>query len=133
MIQPLRLILGVTRRLLRILISATAPAYKDRKLVVVESPFAGDEARNLTYVRRCMHDCFTQGEFPFASHALYTQPGVLNDAVAEERNLGIFAGLLWTLLADKTVVYTDHGITAGMKKGISFAERLGRKIEYRKV
>lgn len=129
----LRFFLSITKFLLRISIMIVAPAYKNRQFVVVESPFAGDEHTNLAYVRKCLHDCFSRGELPFASHALYTQPGVLNDAVPEERNLGIFAGLLWTLLANKTVVYTNYGISSGMKKGIAFAKKLGRKVEYRRV
>jgi hypothetical protein len=34
---------------------------------------------------RCLHDCLEPGEAPFASHLLYTQPGVLCDGVANER------------------------------------------------
>lgn len=41
------------------------------KLVVIESPYAGDVERNLRYVRAAMRDCLLRGEAPFASHALY--------------------------------------------------------------
>jgi hypothetical protein len=57
------------------------------RLVIVESPFAGDVAANLSYGRRCMADCLRRGEAPFASHLLYTQPGVLDDSLPEERQL----------------------------------------------
>jgi hypothetical protein len=78
-----------------------------------------------------MHDCLMRGEAPFASHGLYTQPGVLNDNVPEERALGIEAGLLWGAQAEKTVVYTDRGISGGMTYGIKNAEAAGRPVEYR--
>jgi len=40
---------------------------------------------NLKYLRRCMVDCLKRGEAPYASHGLYTQEGVLDDTVSEER------------------------------------------------
>ncbi len=61
-------------------------------LVILESPFAGDVEKNLEYARKCMRDCFMRGEFPFASHLLYTQDGILDDDLLEERKLGISAG-----------------------------------------
>ena len=35
--------------------------------------------------------------------------------------------------ASRSVVYTDRGITDGMRKGIAHAEREGRVVEYRTV
>lgn len=101
--------------------------------VVLESPFAGDIKKNIAYGRACMRDCILRNEAPFASHLLYTQPGVLDDAVPAERKLGMEAGFAWGLLAEATVVYTDFGITAGMKEGARQAEAAGRPIEYRKL
>lgn len=101
------------------------------KLVVVESPYAGDVERNLTYARACMRDCLQRGEMPFASHLLYTQPGILDDTVPEERKLGINAGFAWAEKADLTVVYTDLGFSSGMRGGIADAEAKGRPVEYR--
>lgn len=99
--------------------------------VIVESPYAGAVETNLEYVRACMADCIKRGESPFASHALYTQPGVLDDNVQAERKLGIEAGLAWGSVADATVVYTDLGISGGMQIGIERAEREGRPVEKR--
>ena len=52
-------------------------------LVILESPYKGndwkDTEENLKYAKRCMKDCFNRGEYPFASHLLYTQEGILND------------------------------------------------------
>ena len=102
-------------------------------LVILESPFAGDVEKNLEYARKCMRDCFMKGEFPFASHLLYTQDGILDDSLPGERKLGIRAGLCWGEFASKTVVYTDLGISEGMKQGIERAREEGRVIEMRKI
>ena len=99
--------------------------------VIVESPFAGDVERNLKYLRACMHDCLMRGEAPFASHGLYTQPGVLDDNIPEERERGIAAGFAWRDVAHATVVYTDLGISKGMQYGIRHADENRIKVEYR--
>jgi len=103
------------------------------KLVIVESPFAGEVERNLAYARAAIADCFKRGEYPFASHLLYTQEGVLDDADPRQRRLGIEAGLAWGSRAHLTAVYTDFGISRGMQKGIVRAESEGRPVEYRTV
>lgn len=103
------------------------------RLVVIESPFAGDVETNLAYVRACMADCLAQGESPFASHALYTQPGVLDDDDPEERHKGMMAGWDWMTKADAVVVYTDLGISQGMRDGIERASKAGKPIEFRTI
>jgi hypothetical protein len=107
------------------------------KLVVIESPFAhqkGDvvaATRTMNYLRAAMRDCLLRGEAPYASHALYTQEGVLSDWEPSERALGIAAGFAWGEKAELRVVYTDLGITSGMSKGIKEAERRGQPVERR--
>lgn len=113
---------------------------------IIESPYgknvdgtpadAATIKRNLTYVRAAMADCFARGEVPLASHALYTQPGVLDDSKPEERKKGMEAGFaLRTCLgalagADvegggslpvivQTACYEDYGITPGMAAGLN--------------
>ena len=103
------------------------------KLVVLESPYAGDIERNTKYAQLCMHDCLQRGEAPFASHLLYTQPNVLDDHIPEERKLGMEAGFAWGERAEVTVVYTDYGMSNGMKEGVKRAEAAGRPVEYRKL
>lgn len=103
------------------------------RLVIVESPFAGDVNRNVTFARDCLADCLARGEAPFASHLLYTQPGVLRDEIPEERARGMVAGFAWGDVAHATVVYTDLGISEGMQKGINRAKNLGRPVEYRTI
>lgn len=103
------------------------------RLVLLESPYAGDVERNTRYARACMRDCLLRGEAPFASHLLYTQPGVLDDLVPAERELGIAAGLAWGSKALLTVVYTDLGISDGMQLGINRAHAIGRRVEMRRL
>jgi len=101
------------------------------RLVILESPYAGDVVANETYARACVRDSLSRGEAPIASHLLYTQPGILNDLDPEERAWGINAGLAWGSVAQATVVYVDRGISKGMHFGIDRAIAEGRPIERR--
>src|SRR4051812_41758491 len=103
------------------------------RLVIVESPYAGDVELNVRYARAVMRDCIQRGESPFASHLLYTQAGVLNDEDPAERDLGIRAGFAWRRAAHATVVYTDLGISGGMKLGIEHSLAVGCPVEYREL
>jgi hypothetical protein len=103
------------------------------RLVIVESPYAGDVEANVEYARACVRDALLRGEAPIASHLLYTQPGILNDDIPNERQHGIDAGLAWRRAADASVVYTDRGISKGMEYGIAAARDAGLEIEYRKL
>lgn len=101
--------------------------------VILESPYAGDVETNLAYVRACMRDCLMRGDAPFPSHALYTQPGVLDDRDPLERQMGMEAGFEWGPVSEATVVYTDLGISDGMRLGIERAKECGRLIEFRSL
>ena len=101
--------------------------------VIIESPFAGDTERNIRYARAAMRDSLMRGEYPLASHLLYTQSGILNDDIPDERQLGIAAGLDWGRFAQQTVVYTDLGISSGMEEGIKSALWHGRPVIYREI
>ena len=103
------------------------------RLVIIESPYAGDIQLNTLYARACVRDSLARGEAPFASHLLYTQEGILDDADEEERMHGIKAGLMWGARADLTAVYIDRGISRGMRYGIAIAEELKRPIERRSI
>ena len=114
------------------------------RLVIIESPFAGrgnsdeertaDAAENLRYLRAAMADCLARGEAPFASHGLYTQPGILDDANPEERRRGIAAGFAWRRVAAATVVYVDRGVTSGMRAGMADAANVpGHVIDFRRL
>ena len=84
------------------------------RLVIVESPYAGDIEANVEYARACMRDSLNRGEAPIASHLLYTQPGILRDEVPDERQWGIDAGLAWRAVADLAVFYIDRNWSGGM-------------------
>ena len=103
------------------------------RLVVVESPFAGDVERNVRYARAAMKDCLLRGEAPYASHLLYTQENVLDDNIPAEREHGIQAGFAWRQAAQATVVYGDLGISKGMEYGIKDAQKRGCPVEYRSL
>jgi hypothetical protein len=103
--------------------------------VIIESPFAGDTSdaveANVTYARACVRDSVLRGEAPIASHLLFTQPGILDDTVPAERQMGIDAGLAWREVAEASVVYTDRGISRGMEYGIAKARETGIPVEFR--
>jgi hypothetical protein len=113
------------------------------RLVIIESPFAGNVEENIRYARACMKDCLMRGEAPYASHLLYTQEGVLDDENPDERRLGMEAGFAWARCFEdneggskpnrmpKRVIYTDLGISGGMQEAISLAYDMGQEVEYR--
>jgi hypothetical protein len=102
--------------------------------VIVESPYAGNVTFNEMYGEFCLHDCLVNyNESPYASHLLYTRPNVLRDHIPSDRKIGIEAGFCWRDVADKTVFYTDMGITDGMKLGIKDCKEKGKPYEVRKL
>lgn len=105
--------------------------------VIVESPYRADERANveihLRYLRAALHDCLTRGEAPVAFHGLLPQPGVLDVNIPAQRKHGIEAGFSWREVADATVVYTDFGITDGMKQGMRHAHSMRQDVELRQL
>lgn len=86
--------------------------------VVIESPYAGDVEANVEYARSALAHSLSLGEAPFASHLLYTQPGVLRDDNPEERLRGIQAGFAWGGLAKRIAFYCDRGLSNGMRAAL---------------
>ena len=105
--------------------------------VILESPFAsadpGDVSANVAYARCCVRDSVIRGEAPIASHLLFTQPGILDDKIPEERQLGIAAGLAWLVHADAMVVYIDRGVSHGVQEAMRAAQRMGVPVEMRSI
>ena len=101
------------------------------KLVVIESPYAGDVAGNLAYLDLCLLDCLRRGESPYASHLMLT--GVLDDADQDQRALGIGAGYAWHRAADRVVFYTDCGWSRGMLSALDLCQRMGTTYEIRQL
>jgi hypothetical protein len=83
------------------------------KLVIIESPYAGEIERNVAYARAALYHSALHGEAPLASHLLYTQ--ILDDGKSGERALGITMGLAWRRRCDLAAFYVDLGWSAGMK------------------
>lgn len=102
-------------------------------LVILESPYAGDIERNVKYARMCVRDSLSRGEAPIASHLLYTQEGILNDDLPEERQLGIDAGLAWKEVATKHVFYIDYGYSRGMEYAKKYATENQIPMEERTI
>ncbi len=100
-------------------------------LVIIETPYSGDVEANTAYARTCLLDSLRRGEAPIASHLLHTH--VLDDTQRDERSLGIEAGLAWYRVATKCVVYTDRGISGGMRKGLVQAMQYDVAVEYRRI
>jgi hypothetical protein len=107
------------------------------KRIVIESPYANGRGftveQNVAYARRCMHDSLSRGEAPLASHLLYTQPGILDDNIKEERDLGINAGFVWTYVAELSAFYTDHGWSGGMLAALHRCLNENLKFEIRGI
>lgn len=99
------------------------------KCVILESPYAGDVARNLAYAHDCVRDCLRRGESPYASHIMLTT--ATDDTVAEQRQAGIAAGLEWSGRADAVVFYVDHGLSPGMVFALHHHIQHRRTIEFR--
>jgi hypothetical protein len=98
---------------------------------MIESPLRGDYERNRAYARACMRHALLIGDAGFAMHLLYAQPGILDDTIPIERELGITAGMKWAAKAERVVLYTDLGITEGMERAVSTAFVRGIPVEYR--
>lgn len=103
------------------------------RLVVMESPYAGDVEANLAFGRQCLRDCLARGDAPLASHLLYTQDDVLDDDKPEERAQGVLAGHAWMKVTNAVVFYIDRGISPGMRLGLRAAVRHGAVIEFRNL
>ncbi|MGH6822589.1 MAG: hypothetical protein ACREC4_03715 [Methylocella sp.] len=101
--------------------------------VILESPYAGATEENIAYACRCMRGSLARGEAPFASHLLYTHPGILDDMIAADRMHGIAAGQAWLLVAEACVVHTDMGVSEGMACGIVAAQAADVPVEHRTI
>jgi hypothetical protein len=105
----------------------------DMKRVIIESPYAGDVWRNTAYARACVRDSLRRGEAPIASHLLYTQPGILDDDVETERELGIAAGLAWRKVAELFAFYIDYGWSSGMSEAYAIVTGECLPFEVRRI
>lgn len=106
-----------------------APCLKCR----IEDIRAAELERNSRYLSAALADCLRRGEAPFASHGLYTRPGVLDDGKPEERAHGILAGFAWRYVAATTIFYVDLGWSDGMQRGLQHVHEIGATCELRRL
>jgi hypothetical protein len=115
----------------------------------VETPFKGknweETELNHLYTLACSRDCVLRGENIVVSHLLYPQRGILDDRIEAERWRGINAGQEEIRALTKlskafpglyyvcSAVYTDRGISGGMKHGIETAKQDERDVVYREL
>lgn len=102
-----------------------------KRCVTIESPYAGDMARNEIYLQRCIRDCLERGESPYASHQMLT--GALDDTVLEQRQLGIDAGLAMSSLTHMSVFYVDYGMSTGMVQALEQTLNTKRAFVLRRI
>jgi hypothetical protein len=98
--------------------------------VYIASPFRGstkEETRqNIVYARLCMRDSLERGEAPYLSHLLYTQVWAETEA---QREAGLKAGDAWREVSELVAVYTDLGVTEGMRRALqSSVTSVGRTL-----
>jgi hypothetical protein len=108
---------------------------KRMPLALVESPYGSDELEpwqdHIRYARKACHYCLTVLKVnPQASHLFYTQDGILNDDIPEQRALGIRAGLELGTYAEQSIFFIDFGFSRGMRQGYinAFLHDRPRKI-----
>ena len=119
-----------------------------KRYTCIESPFKGHDwsetQKNLMYARACSKDCINRGERPYATHLYFTQRGILDDRIHEERMKGITFGkdieesIFLASKFDKGIYvcsafYTDRGMSKGMELGLEKAKTLGRDTVFRQL
>lgn len=96
-----------------------------RPLVYICSPYAGDTIRNVLNAQRYSRMATERGYIPLAPHLLF--PQFLNDSLEEERNLGLFMGLVLLTKCVEVWVFGAY-ISEGMDAEISKAKARGMPI-----
>ena len=89
------------------------------KRVFICSPFAGDTERNIRIARRLCKLEIEAGNAPFAPHLLF--PQILDDVDPNSRDVGIACGLAYLAVCDEMLVYAGHGVSAGMRRELTYA------------
>ena len=104
------------------------------EIVYICSPYRGSEAeiiKHLKYARELVKREIMTDCVPICPH-LYL-PQVLDDRKADERALGLLAGLELLRACDVVLVGNRYGITEGMAAEIERARELGKPVYYTNV
>lgn len=120
----------------------TQQSQRKRPCVFIESPYSGDIDRNVRYLMLCKLDSMVRGEMPCSSHCDMTQhPAKLDYYVSDyedewdiyNREQAIEISQSLRSMCEKTLFYTDLGLSRGMKEGIEFCKENDIKYEMRKI
>lgn len=98
-----------------------------RPIVYICSPYAGDIEKNTANARRYSRYAVEVGYIPLAPHLLF--PQFLNDALLEERQLGLFFGNAIMSKCSEVWVFGDR-ISAGMAEEIRRAKWKNYRLRY---
>lgn len=113
-----------------------------RTLVFVESPYSGDIDRHVRYLKLCKYDAWARGELGVASHDDMTQHPVCAAWYVSDydrkwdvytRAQAIEGAQALRHTCAKTVIYTDLGMSTGMKYGIEYCKKHDIEVELRKL
>lgn len=99
--------------------------------IYVVSPYAGDVEKNVANAVGYCKYVMSLGKMPLAAHLYFTQ--MTDDAVPEERRLGLNMGLELLAMCDEVWVFYDNYISAGMAGEIAKAKELGIDLKYFKT
>ena len=105
--------------------SGRSPNY--RPVVFICSPYAGQVEKNIEKARRYSRIAVDRGFIPVAPHLLF--PQFLNDSLEEERQLGIFMGLVMLTKCTELWVFGST-ISDGMAVEIDKAIQRGMPVRY---
>lgn len=84
---------------------------QNHKFVMVQSSYDNkDLNEQLTYTRAAMHECLMNGEIPFASHLLYSQPNILDYNNKDDRRLSQEINKRLIEHFDKVIIYTSDNL-----------------------
>ena len=98
-----------------------------RPLVYVCSPFSGEIEKNVENARRFSRFAVDAGCIPITPHLFF--PQFLNDEKPEERELGLFMGIVLLSKCEELWVFGSK-ISKGMNAEIEKAKRKGQKVRY---
>ena len=101
---------------------------KFRPLIYVCSRYAGDVSVNTAAAVRYCQFVIEQGGIPIASHLLY--PQILDDRDKEQRELGLFFGMVLLDVCREIWIFTDGELSEGMEMEYTRARRMRYRIRW---
>jgi hypothetical protein len=104
-------------------------------LVAIESPLKANQGYSREQFRRywqlCIEDAIKyREEEVYCSHWL---ADVLDDENPLERAIGLKIGLRFSAFCDYAAIYTDFGVSEGMKDAMIFYDKIGKRVERRSL